>query len=681
MEVCRTAANSIINSADRQEGLSRLCRGVRTAVGATLIFACAASVYAQNPDDAKLRELKSELQVLQQRVGELAVKESLQSRSGRQRLADVSVFAKAVEWQLRHNEFPKKGYADQASVALQLGNDRADMLAAGNAPWEQQEGATIRGYFSRIDGSVQPYALRLPNGVDPDAIDRWPLYVKLHGRANDMNETNFIFRHEGKGLEKGQTWIQLDVYGRGNNAYRWAGETDVFEAIQDVQRRFRIDSNRITLHGFSMGGAGAWHLGLHFPAMWSSVGPGAGFVDFYRYQKQTELRPPWQHANLGIYDAVDYSLNAFNVPVCTYGGEKDAQLLASTSVHAAAKKLGVELKMLIGPGMGHRFHPDSYVEFMAFHKKYSTAGRQRGYGRKKIRFTTRTLKYNSCDWLAVEEMLHVYQPATVEAEMKDGDVVITTNNVAVLKVARDAGSSAIIDGDYLPCNSAGGGLLPDVYYERVRDGWAVQSYDESKNWLSNPATIKRHNLQGPIDDAFMESFVCVLPTGQTRNSEHAQWAQWTYDRFAKEYDKWLRGSCPSVKDTELSEAQIQDSNLILFGDPESNAVMARVLEESSNKFPLRWEDGRFVVAGKPWDASEYGASFVFPSPLNRNRYVVFNSGYTFHEKDFKASNSWLFPRLGDIAVQKLVQKPDGSFDEETVFAENFNSGWLLPVRE
>ena len=108
------------------------------------------------------------------------------------------------------------------------------------------------------------------------------------------------------------------------------------EAIQDVQRRFRVDPNRITLHGFSMGGAGAWHLGLHHPAMWSSVGPGAGFVDFYRYQKQTEQRPPWQHANLGIYDAIDYALNAFNVPVCTYGGENDAQLVASTSVHSAA---------------------------------------------------------------------------------------------------------------------------------------------------------------------------------------------------------------------------------------------------------------------------------------------------------------------------------------------------------
>ncbi len=636
------------------------------------------SASAQKPDDAGLLALRVELNVLQQKLSELEGHEQLQSRTGRQRLADVAVFAKAVEWQLRHGEFPKKGYADQASAALQIGNFRADKLSEGKAPWERQEGASIRGYWSRVDGSVQPYALRLPKGVDPDGVDRWPLYVKLHGRANDMNETNFIFRHEGKGLEKNQTWIQLDVYGRGNNAYRWAGETDVFEAIKDVQRRFRIDSNRITLHGFSMGGAGAWHLGLHHPATWSSVGPGAGFVDFYKYQKQTGQRPAWQHATLGIYDAVDYSLNAFNVPVCTYGGEKDAQLLASTTVFEAARELGVDVKMLIGPGMGHRFHPDSFVEFMAFHAEKSKAGRNRGYSRQKIRFTTRTLKYNTCDWLAVEEMLHVYQPATVEAEMKDGNVVVTTKNVAILKIARDAGSNAIIDGDYLPCNSAGEGLLPDVYYERVRDGWAVQSYDDSKKWLSNPAILKRHNLQGPIDDAFMESFVCVLPTGETRYTEHAAWASWTYDRFAREYDKWLRAEAPSVEDRELTDEQIQSSNLVLFGDPESNSAMARVLKANNPKFPIRWEDGKFVVNGTAWDPSEYGASLIFPNPLNPARYVVINSGHTFHEKDFKASNSWLFPRLGDIAVQKVSRREDGSYDEETVFAENFNSGWLLP---
>ena len=635
-------------------------------------------VVAQPPSAARLAELQTGLDSLQAQVDQLAQSPDLQSRDGKARLADVAVFAKALEWMLRYKEFPKKNSADQAADAIRIGQQRAVNLAAGNAPWEGRPGASVCGYFSRIDGSVQPCALTLPAGVDPLSGVRWPLHVKLHGRANNMNEVSFIAMHEGRPLPADQNWIQLDVYGRGNNAYRWAGETDVLEAIADVRRRFRIDDNRITVRGFSMGGAGAWHLGLHYPAMWSSVGPGAGFVDFYKYQKQTQQLPAWQHATLGIYDAIDYALNAANVPVCTYGGENDAQLIASTSMQQAARDLGVDIRLLVGPGMGHKFHPDSYKEYMAFHLEKSQAGRPRGLRRKQVRFTTRTLKYNRCDWLTIEEVEQVYAPSTVEATLKsDGNVEITTQNIAVLSVARDAGSFAIIDGDFLPCYDAAEGLLPTVYYEKASDGWAALTYEDSRSFQDNPDVNKRHGLQGPIDDAFMESFVLVKATGRTSRASHQQWSDWTRERFAQEFDKWMRAKVRSVDDTNLTDEQIRGSHLVLFGDPSSNSVIRKVL----SKLPVTWNDDTFSVGGRSFSTKDHGLSMIYPNPLNSRRYVVLNSGHTYHEPDFKASNSWLFPRLGDIAVQRFVRQDDGSYREEIVWAANFNAGWLLPAEE
>jgi dienelactone hydrolase len=408
-------------------------------------------------------ELRDKLRMA---VESLRAKEELQSRDGQGLWADVAVFEKAASWMLRFEEFPKKDYVDQLRKVLEKGIARAEQLQAGKADWELQTGMTVRAYISAIDGSVQPYVVTLPEGVDPKAGRRWPLHVVLHGRADQMNEVNFIHRMDGKPLPKKdgqaeQNWIQLDVYGRGNNAYRWAGETDVFEAMADVKRRFRIDEDRITLHGFSMGGAGAWHFGMHFPSLWSSVGPGAGFVDYYRYQKKDptqadqRLSEP-QHSTLGIYDSIDYALNAFNVPVCTYGGEKDAQLLAGASMTEAAKQLGVSIKLIVGPNMGHAFDPESQKEFMAFHLEKSASGKPRFGERKQIRFTTRSLRYNACDWLAIEEIDKVYEPATVEAKVNgDGDVEITTSNVAALRLNRDIGTDAIIDGTVLECRSAG----------------------------------------------------------------------------------------------------------------------------------------------------------------------------------------------------------------------------------
>ncbi|MCA9085225.1 MAG: prolyl oligopeptidase family serine peptidase [Planctomycetaceae bacterium] len=642
----------------------------------TLLMPLPQHSLAEIPPEETLQTLNSGLKELQAEVQHLQSRPELQTRDGRSRLADVAICAKAVEWMLRHNEFPKKEYAAQGQRVLEIGRKRAGELKAGAAPWEQQTGVTIRGYFSKVDGSVQPYALTLPEGVNPLSGTRWPLYVHLHGRANDMNEVNFISRHEGRKLPEGQTWIQLDVYGRGNNAYRWAGETDVFEAIADVKRRFRIDDNRITLHGFSMGGAGSWHLGLHYPSQWCSVGPGAGFVDFYKYQNQQEQLPKWQHETLGIYDAIDYSLNAANVPVCTYGGENDAQLVASTSVVDTAKNLGVDIKLLIGPGMGHKFHPDSLKEFMAFHAEKSREGRQKMLGRPQVRFTTRYLKYNSCDWVTIDEVDQVYQPSTVEAKLAaDGSAEIQTSNISVLSIARDVANQVVIDGDELPCYEAAEGLLPHVFYEKAVDGWHVLNYDDSRSFQDNPEINKRRGLQGPIDDAFTDSFICVLGTKTSScGALHDSWVQRTYSRFASEFDKWMRATVPTIHDSEVTEDIIRDNNLILFGDFTSNAVLQKVLPD----LPITtWTADTLTVAGKTYNAKEHGLCMIFPNPLNPRRYVVINSGHTFHEQDFRASNAWLFPRMGDIAVVKFQKGDDAFLTDEIVWAANFNSNWKL----
>ena len=74
------------------------------------------------------------------------------------------------------------------------------------------------------------------------------------------------------------------MFGRVNSAgYHWAGEADVFEAIEAVQKRFKIDERRILLRGFSMGGEGAWHIALHYPDRFAAAEIGAGTKNCYRY--------------------------------------------------------------------------------------------------------------------------------------------------------------------------------------------------------------------------------------------------------------------------------------------------------------------------------------------------------------------------------------------------------------
>lgn len=644
---------------------------------------------AQPPSDSEAQAIRSGLAELQKAVAGLK-----QQNKDARLVADVEIYAKAVEWALRHNEFylpkppadgskpktePKSKYPQYALNAIKTGLKRAEELAAGQSSWVTQTGKSIRGYVSRVDGSVQPYAVTLPEGAGVRTSKRWPLYVVLHGRGGDRNEIRFLEDHHDKPWPKdgplsAADFIQLDVFGRIDNAYRWAGETDVFEAIADVKRRYRIDDRRVVLWGFSMGGAGSWHLGVHHPAEWCSVGPGAGFVDYLNYQKPKTPLPEHQRDTLHIYDALDYALNAFNVPICTYGGELDKQLAASQLMVDAAKQHGVEIQFLIGPKTEHKFHPDSFKEFMAFHRANVERGRPTSQQRKEIRFITYTLKYNECDWLTIEELDDHLDAATVHATVaKDGVLQIKTENVTALQIARDVAEKVVIDGDEHPLSNAGGGLLPGVFYVWNGQHWNVLDYDQSRAFSSNPELHKRHNLQGPIDDAFMEPFVCVLPTGKPWHESHAAWAKWTYERFAREFDKWMRGRAPTINDRELTDEQIESKNLILFGDPASNAVLAKVV----NDLPVTWTKETLEVAGKKYDPKTQAVSLIFPNPLNRHKYVVVNSGHTMHDAEFIGTNALLFPRLGDIAVQSFEPAKSG-FTEKTEWATSFDSTWKIP---
>jgi pimeloyl-ACP methyl ester carboxylesterase len=64
--------------------------------------------------------------------------------------------------------------------------------------------------------------------------------------------------------------------GRGDRYYSGEGEQDVLDVIDDVQRRCRVDPDRVYLTGHSMGGWGTWYLGLRHPGRFAAICPMAG---------------------------------------------------------------------------------------------------------------------------------------------------------------------------------------------------------------------------------------------------------------------------------------------------------------------------------------------------------------------------------------------------------------------
>jgi hypothetical protein len=428
-----------------------------------------------------------------------------------------------------------------------------------------------------------------------------------------------------------------------------------------------------------MGGAGAWHLGLHHPDVWCSVSPGAGFSTTRGYLKNlADPLPPHQEACLHIYDAVDYAENAANVPVVAYGGEKDPQLQAARNIEARLRPLGIPFTLLVGPDTEHKYHLDSLKELLRLQAEHAAEGRS-AYP-SQIRFVTWTPLYGDCHWVSVWAQEKQYAKSLVEAEHGQEGIKVHTENVALLELTFPAPALAervkvAIDGQTLS-------IRPELSQRRhvavlgKRGGQWEQTLRAKGLTDLDRRPRKSVALMGPIDHAFTEPFLCVRGTGQPWNPAAQQFAETDLKRFQHEWSKFYRGELLIKDDVAVTQADIERCHLILFGDPGSNELIRHALD----RLPLQWDRATIAFGGQKFAASEHVPVMIYPSPFQARRYVVLNSGHTFHAPDFEGTNALLYPRLGDFAILKRTPTAQDPLKVEVVTAGLFDEGWQPPPK-
>jgi hypothetical protein len=304
---------------------------------------------------------------------------------------------------------------------------------------------------------------------------------------------------------------------------------------------------------------------------------------------------------------------------------------------------------LIGPKTGHSWHPESKAESSAFVRKALETADQ---SPPRVRFVTYTTRFNRAHWLAVEGLEETYSRADVDAQRSaDGRrYTVTTNNVS--RIRFDAPRATFsLDGQILEA-----GMNPS--FEKRNGKWLL---------ANGPirGLRKVHGLQGPVDDAFMDAFLCVRPTRAAWHGVAEEWAAKSFDVFAANFAKWLRGDVRVKDDRAVSASDIADYNLILFGDPGSNSLIAKVVD----RLPIRWSRQAIAIGSQTFDASTHVPVLIYPNPLNPKRYVVINSGHTFGDADFRGTNAWLYPRLGDYSVLRA--------NGDIVLSGFFDESWRL----
>ena len=226
--------------------------------------------------------------------------------------------------------------------------------------------------------------------------------------------------------------------------------------------------------------------------------------------------------------------------------------------------------------------------------------------------------------MTVDALQQLYERAVVEGTRNE----LRTDNVAALSL--EGPSEPVIDGHKMPRGRS---------FVKRGGRWVAGTIA--------PGT-KRHGLQGPIDDAFMDSFLVVNPP----------------ESFRREWAKWMRGDLRVKAENSVTAADMRAHHVVLFGTPETNRLIRRV----NAKLPVRWSAGEIVAGSRRFDARTHTLKMICLNPLEPSRYVVLNSGHTFGEREFRGTNALLFPRLGDWAVVR-------DSDQAVVAAGIFDIRW------
>jgi predicted peptidase len=182
------------------------------------------------------------------------------------------------------------------------------------------------------------YLLYLPADYGKDSKKTWPLIMFLHGAGERGSKLGLLAKHGlPKMIAQGKNFDFIIISPQCPNDLWWPEQTDVLITLLDeVEKKYRVDTDRIYLTGLSMGGFGTWSLAQRYPNRFAAIAPICGGGEKY----------------------AGYRLK--KVPVWAFHGAKDpvVPLVRSQEMVDAVKKAGGDAKLTVYPDAQH----DSWTE-------------------------------------------------------------------------------------------------------------------------------------------------------------------------------------------------------------------------------------------------------------------------------------------------------------------------------
>ncbi|MDW7681515.1 MAG: prolyl oligopeptidase family serine peptidase, partial [bacterium] len=399
-----------------------------------------------------------------------------------------------------------------ASAALQE-------LENGKNPFEHQTGTFMRGYYSEIDGSLQGYALHVPDTYRGETS--FPLVLNLHGFDPSYSPwwENIFLSVFMPHATAHQRYILVNPFGRGNTIYQNIGEHDVLQVFAEVKRLYHIDENRIYLTGGSMGGAGVWNIGLKYPDLFAALAPIMGPTEFnFWIGAPTEKLPSFRSFLYQKRSALSFAENALQLPVLCHHGVMDdiVPIEQSRKMVSRFHELGYAIRYVEHPQAAHGgFEPEmeqSIYDWFQDHEKNPNPSR--------VKVKAGALDQAKAYWIEIEKFIKLNEFAIVDAEITaQNSFDIKTENVARFRLFLN---DYLVDGQQPLLFRIDGETYDDFQLPSDKKVFCSSVLDSNglvSGWKINPPPQKqfrkKRGLAGPILDVFNHSFLIVYGASGT----------------------------------------------------------------------------------------------------------------------------------------------------------------------
>ncbi len=452
-----------------------------------------------------------------------------------------------------------------------------------------RSGPFLCAYRSRVDGSLQPYEVNLPEGFD--SSKKWPVIFGYHGTYTHYYSG--VVGLQSRGYQPLPKWpvVAIGLEGRHPvQQLKCMADVDFTEVYEQVKEHFGMDPDRLSITGFSRGAWTSCYFAMQLPHLFASSAPCAHFA----------------------HNFIGYAPNMRHVHFCPYH-----------SVHDERCEIGIE-HVLVGVLTSLGGHI-SYQQYRTGPHTTGTQYRDRRHVEKMldsrrvhhpsdIQFVCSRPRYNRAYWVSIERLIEYGKLAKFSVRVTGpSSIEIETNNVGALsldltgdQVHKDKPVAIVLNGKSR--------TLP--YAPNLR----VEMQPAAADILKTP------DVAGPLADwMFGKSLIVYGTEAGTETAaackalaEQVSKGKSISPKRAMNFVRDAECEFPIKADTDVVTEDVADCNLVLIGGPGANLITSRI----ADRLPVRFDPDGLDLGDLRFSGRDASVAFIYPNPENPRRYVV-----------------------------------------------------------